>query len=218
MPDAGAPAEPPRAMLGAASPELGHLALSGGVGMVFVLPHATVAARLGTGAGTRVELRYRNLAAFGHEGRVRFGWGGAVSREIDVGVALRGSMMTLAEADGGLFGIDFSNLALGNDLEVGSDLLLTFNRGERANVTASIGPTWTLGGERYTGYRESSFAFDPAFRAVTGSIQGEWPMSTWLFARRLHFFLRLDGMVLLDAEIRPLGLLPTGTLGLAWSV
>jgi hypothetical protein len=43
-------------------------------------------------------------------------------------------------------------------------------------------------------------------------------MSTWLFARRLHFFLRLDGMVLLDAEIRPLGLLPTGTLGLAWSV
>lgn len=201
------------AYLGARGPAAGQVVLQGGLGLAFILPQVSLAARAGTGAGGSVELRYRNLAAFGHEGRLRLGWGAAVTPAVDVGLAFRTSYMSLAQADGGLIGIQFSNLALGNDWEMGNDLLVTWNREGLAHVTASVGPNWSLGGLRYVTYRERELTFDPSFRSIDAAIQGEWALS-----RSLHVLLRLDAMFLVDSEIVPIGFLPTGTLGLGWRV
>src|SRR6185436_1385492 len=115
---------PGRALLGAAGPAAGDVVLSAGAGLVFVLPYATLSGRIGTGYGTSVELRYKNVAVFGHEGRVRLGWGAEIAGGLDLGIAVRGSYMSLAQAGDGTFGIQFANLGLGNDVEVGNDLLV----------------------------------------------------------------------------------------------
>ena len=52
----------------------------------------------------------------------------------------------MAQADIGLIGIQFSDLAIGNDWLVGGDLSLTWLRPGHAHITASVGPTFTLGG------------------------------------------------------------------------
>jgi hypothetical protein len=220
-------AETDRAALGARAGRAGEVALVGSTGMVLVLPHVTAAGRVALGAGTGLELGYRNIAVFGQEGRARFGWGAPVSSRVDLGIALRTSMSTLAPADGGLFGIQFSNLPLANDWEIGSDAVVTIHRPGQAHVTASLGPTFTLGGIRYVDFKESAgFQFDPALRAMSGSVQGEWELT-----ESLHLVLRLDAMVLLGIEkddacveahqsdcsqIAPLGFLPTGSVGIAW--
>lgn len=212
-PSASSPNSTPTVRAGAIQPALGKIVVSGEAGMIFVLPHVTLGAMIGTGLGTSVELRYRNIAGAGHSGRLRLTWGTRISESFAYGVAARTSITSLAMADGGLVGIQFSNIAIGNDWDVGSDLMLTWIRPGNAHVTASIGPTWTLGGTRYTSFNESEFRMEPGIRSILASVQGEWEL--W---RTLNVFLRLDAAFLLGTEIRPLGYVPTGSVGFAWSV
>ena len=181
--------------------------------MVFILPHATLGMRLGTGFGTRVELVYRNLAALGHLGEARVGWGMLVADDVAVGAVARTSIMTLSQADGSVIGIQFSNLALGNDWEAGADLVVTWRRPGQAQVTAEFGTSWTLGGERYISFDESEFQYDVGWRSIDFALQGEWPI-------RVGFngFVRLDGMIITGEEIQPIGFLPTWTAGFAWQL
>jgi hypothetical protein len=207
-----APREP-RSYVGALGPPQGKFVVSGEAGMIFVLPTLSVAAVVGLGAGVSAEIRYRNLAVLGHAGKLRLAWGRRISRTLLYGVALRTSITSLAQADGGLIGIQFSNLAVGNDWLVGSDLSLTWLRPGSAHITASFGPTFTLGGLRYQSFDDRSFRVEPKIRAVTGSVQGEWEL--W---PRFNVFLRLDADVLLGTEIVPLGFIPTGVVGFGWSL
>ena len=212
---AGAAEPPPPEtgpLAGALSPKPGSFVINGGAGMVFALPHVTLGARLGSGFGTRVELVYRNLAAFGHMGEARIGWGTLVSRLLALGVVARTSIMTLSQADGSVIGIQFSDLALGNDWEAGGDLVLTWLRPGRAQVTAELGTTWTLGGERYVSFDEREFQYDTEWRSIDFALQVEW-----LVRAGLDGYVRLDGMILTRAEVRPLGFLPTWTAGVAWA-
>jgi hypothetical protein len=187
--------------------------LGGEAGMIFVLPTLSVSAAVGLGGGVRAELRYRNIAALGHAGSARLTWGGRITRGLAIGIAARTSITSLAQADIGLIGIQFSNLALGNDWLVGGDLALTWLRRGAAAVTASLGPTFTLGGVRYSTFDDHAFRFEPAIRAMSASVQGEWPIRP-----RLHLYLRLDGDVLLHTRTKPLGFIPTGVAGLGWAV
>lgn len=207
------PEGPSRAMLGAVGPERGRGLAHGSLGLALVLPQATAALRIGTGHGGSVEMRYKNTAALGHEGQFRLGWGAPVTRSVDIGIAYRTSISSLAQADGGLIGIDFSNLSIGNDWEMGNDVLVTWNRGELAHVTASIGPHWTLGGTRFSDFRDSSFELDPGFRSIATAVQGEWDVDV-----DLHLVLRLDATILLGTETVPLGFLPAGSMGLAYAI
>jgi hypothetical protein len=220
---AGSPAPPPEVkpsdakepnvMAGAQGPKAGRIVVSGEAGMIFVLPHFTLGAMIGTGAGTSVELRYRNIAGAGHSGRLRLAWGTRISEHLAYGVSARTSITSLAQADGGLIGIQFSNIAVGNDWDVGSDLVLTWIRPGNANVTFSVGPTWTLGGVRYSTFAESEFRIEPGLRSILASVQGEW-----VLRRTFNVFLRLDAAFLIGTEIVPLGYVPTGSVGFAWSV
>jgi hypothetical protein len=203
---------PERALLGAESPDAGRFVVLGGAGMVFMLPYATAGARLGLGAGTRVSLHYENLSGLGHTGGAHVGWGHRISRDIAVGALARTSIRTLAQADGGLIGIQFSNIALGNDWEAGGDAVLTWLRAEQAHLTFELGATTTLGGVRYQSFEDSSFVIEPAFRSIDFAIQGEWRLRP-----TFDVFVRLDGMVLVNADIMPLGFLPTATTGFAWA-
>jgi hypothetical protein len=203
----------PRSLVGAASPDAGHIYLAGEAGMIFILPHLTAGGIIGLGGGAAVELRYRNIAALGHNGRLRLAWGTKITDRLLYGISARTSITSLRLADAGLIGIQFSNLAIGNDWEVGSDISLTWLRPGDAHITVSLGPTWTLGGPRYTSFKEDEFLIEPGIRSIMGSVQGEWEMS-----QRLTFFLRLDAAVLLGAEIRPIGFIPTGAIGFGWSV
>lgn len=202
-----------RVFLGAESPKAGNLVVFGEAGMIFVLPHFTLGAMIGVGGGVAAELRYRNIAGAGHAGRFRVAWGTRINQNLAYGVAARTSITSLAMADGGLIGIEFSNIAIGNDWEVGSDLYLTWIRPGNAHITASLGPNWTLGGVRYAGFNEREFQFEPGFRSLLAAVQGEWAIRP-----RLHVILRLDAAFLLGTEIVPLGYIPTGTVGFGWSV
>lgn len=212
-PDRAAEGAAPRSVVGALPPRLGRVVLAGEAGMMFLLPHLTAGATLGTGAGTSLELRYRNIAAFGHSGRVRLAWGTSIGRGLAYGVAVRSAITSLAMADGGLIGIQFSNLAIGNDWEIGSDMLLTWLRPGAAHVTATLGPTFTLGGVRYTAFERSDFRIEPGWRAIAATIQGEWELSA-----RWNVFLKLDGTVLLGTDVQPIGYIPTGSVGLGWAL
>jgi hypothetical protein len=200
-------------MLGAQPPAAGRIVVAGEAGMIFVLPHLTIGAIVGTGAATAVELRYRNIAGAGHSGRLRLAWGTQITKTMAYGVSARTSITSLAVADGGLIGIQFSNIAIGNDWDVGSDLMLTWIRPGSAHVTASIGPTFTIGGTRYTSFEESEFRIEPGLRSLLLGVQGEWQLR-----KRLNVFLRLDAAILLGTEIVPLGYVPTGSVGFGWSV
>lgn len=198
---------------GAGTPGLGGLDLTGGAGMIFILPHITLGATLGLGGGAAVELRYRTIAALGHGGRLRFAWSTKVRDGLIYGVSARTSITSLKLADAGIIGIQFSNIAVGNDWEVGGDMALTWVRPGRAHVTASIGPTWTLGGIRYLGFDESEFRIEPGPRAIMLGVSGEWEVRS-----RVSMFLSLDGAILVGTEIMPIGFIPTGTVGFSWSV
>ena len=202
---------PPRALTGARGPDGGELVLSGATGMVFMIPHFTFAGRLGIALGSSLELRYRNLAAFGHAGRVRAAWGASIADDLELGADVWTSIMTLRQADGGLIGIRFSNIALGNDWELGGGAVLTWLRPGNAHVTLEVGPRWTLGGLRHTTFDDQEFQVDPELRSLDFSVQGEWQLT-----ERLNVLVRLDGLVLINAEIRPYGFLPTGSTGVAW--
>ena len=228
-----APPEPPperlnRALLGARGPRLGHVVPFGSLGVALILPQLTLGARVGLGAGFYGEAAYANLAVFGHQGRVRFGWGGAVGRRFELGLAAKSSFATLRLADKQLVGISFSALPLGNDWDVGQELALTWNRPGHAHVTTSVGPLFTLGGLRYDSFDEARFRFEPALRGVTAAVQGEW--SVWRIA---NVMLRLDALFLAGVErdracqaarqdhcqqLVPLGFVPTGTVGVAWGL
>ncbi|HZF55536.1 MAG TPA: hypothetical protein VE093_43280 [Polyangiaceae bacterium] len=202
-----------RALLGAESPRAGKIVVFGETGMIFVLPHFTAGAMIGVGGGALAELRYRNIAGAGQSGRFRVAWGTRIHEHLVYGVAARTSITSLGVADGGLIGIEFSNIAIGNDWEVGSDLYLTWIRPGNAHITASIGPNWTLGGVRYSSFNESEFRIEPGLRSVLAAVQGEWPIRP-----RLNVFLRLDAAFLIGTEIVPLGYIPTGSVGFGWSV
>lgn len=203
----------PHVRTGAATPALGKIQLFGEAGMIFVLPHLSAGAIVGLGGGTAVELRYRNIAALGHGGRLRFAWSTKVSKGLLYGISARTSITSLKLADTGIIGIQFSNIAVGNDWEVGGDMALTWVRPGHAHITASIGPTWTLGGIRYSSFNESAFQIEPGPRAMMLGVSGEWEMSP-----RWSIYLRLDGAILVGTEIMPIGFIPTGALGLTWSV
>lgn len=83
--------------------------------MIFILPHVTAGATLGLGGGAAVELRYRNIAALGHGGRLRFAWSRKINDGLIYRISARTSITSLRLADVGLIGIQFSNIAVGND-------------------------------------------------------------------------------------------------------
>lgn len=198
--------------LGAGAPAAGDLVFTIGAGGAILIPAGTVEARVGLGAGTSLELRYRNLAVVGHLGQARFTWGTPISSRLTFGLALHTGIGSLAQADGAKFGIDLSSLSLGNDWDVGHDLLLTWTRPHQAHVTWSLGPSYALAGPRYTTYDDKHFTWDARWQSVTASVIGEWEITP---SRR--FFLKLDALFLVKADVVPYGFLPTFTIGHAWS-
>ena len=211
-----APKPPPRAVggpkLGAAAPGAGDLVLTIGAGGAILIPQGTAEVRLGLGGSTSLELRYRNLAVLGHLGQARFTWATPVTSRLTFGLALRTGIGSLGGASGAKTGIDLSSLSLGNDWEVGHDLLLTWTRPHHAHVTWALGPTYALAGPRYTTYDNRAFKWDARWQSVSASVIGEWEITP---SRR--FFLRLDALFLVKAEVVPYGFLPTFTIGHAWS-
>src|SRR5882672_7159821 len=103
----------PRSLVGAMAPPFGGVVLSGEAGMIFVLPTLSVAANVGLGGGAGAEIRYRNIAGLGHAGRLRLALSKRIHRDLVVGVSVRSSITSLAQADIGLIGIQFSDLAIG---------------------------------------------------------------------------------------------------------
>lgn len=198
--------------LGAGAPGAGDLVVTIGAGGAILLPQGTLEARLGLGASTSVELRYRNLAVLGHLGSARFTWATRASAHLTFGLALRTGIGTLGGNSEAKTGIDIGSLSLGNDLDVGHDLVLTWTRPHQAHITWALGPTYALGGPRYQNYDEKAFRWDPRWQSVLGSVIGEWEITA---SRR--FFLRLDALFLVKAEVVPYGFLPTFTIGHAWS-
>lgn len=218
-----------QAVLGAAAPELGGFVLHGSLGAVLILPHLTAGVRAGLGAGFGVDVSYRNLAAFGHEGRLQLLFGVEVADGIDLGLVYQTAISSLELADDTVAGIQFSTLPLANDWTMGNRLALSVNRERGAHITVSAGLLFTLGGVRFIGFEEKAegFTFDPAARAIETSVQGEWEL--W---SNVNVFARLDAQFLLGIEkdeacqaarqnectqLVPFGFLPTGTLGLAWA-
>jgi hypothetical protein len=199
--------------LGAAAPPAGNLVATIGAGGALLLPQGTIEARVGLGAGTSVELRYRNLAGLGHLGQARFTWAVPVSSRVTFGLAVRTGIGfiggSVAEST---LGFDPSYLSLGNDWDVGQDMLVTWTRPHQAHVTWALGPTYALAGPRYTSYDDRKFTWDAHWQSVTATVIGEWEITE---SRR--FFLRLDGLFIVKEQIVPYGFLPTFTIGHAWS-
>jgi hypothetical protein len=204
--------EQPPPLAGALPLRAGELVLGGEAGMIIVLPTLDVSAAVGLGGGVGVEARYRNIAVLGHAGALRLSWGRRIAPSVALGLVARTSITSLAQADGGIIGIRFSNLAIGNDWLVGGDVALTWLRTRGAHVTATLGPTFTLGGVRYTSFTDHAFAIAPEIRAMSASVAGEWPLR-----RGFDVVLRLDADVLLHTEIMPLGFIPTSIVGFAWA-
>jgi len=199
--------------LGAQAPAAGDFVFTAGAGAAILIPAATLEARAGLGAGTSLEVRYRNLFIVGHLGQVRFTWATPISSRFTFGLAARTQIGSLGAGIGeAKTGIDLTSLSLGNDWEVGHDLLLTWTRPHQAHVTWAVGPTYALAGPRYKNYDEKSFQWDARWQSITASCLGEWELSP---SRR--FFVRLDAMFMVVADIVPYGFLPTFTLGHAWS-
>ena len=198
--------------LGANAPSAGNLVLTMGAGSSILIPHVTFEARVGLGASTSIELRYRNLGVLAHFGQARFTWATPVSSRLTFGLAVRTGIGTLGGDRGTTLGIDLSSLSLGNDWEVGQDMLLTWTRPHQAHVTWALGPTYALAGPRYTNYFEPEYKWDPRWQSVNASVTGEWEITE---SRR--FFLRLDALFIVKAGVVPYGFLPTFTIGHAWS-
>ena len=198
--------------LGARAPAAGDFVFTIGAGAAILLPAGTAEARVGLGGGTSLELRYRNLAVVGHLARARFTWATPVSSTLTFGLALNTGVGSLAQADGAKFGIDLSSLSLGNDWDVGHELVLTWTRPHQAHVTWSLGPNYALAGPRYSTYDDRSWEWDARWQSVTATVIGEWEIT-----RARRFFLRLDALFLIKADTVPYGFLPTFTIGHAWS-
>ena len=196
-------------------PEAGAMLISVGAGAVVLFPHAELGLRVGVGKGAGLDVLYRNYAILGHGGEVRLGYNRPVrvelaSGHLALGGRLRTAINTQIWADG-IFGIEFSSVPLGNDWEIGGDVVAVWARPGRADITAQLGTTWTLGGVRYLTYDTRSFQIDPGWRSIDFTVQGQW---RWT-ARRDIFF-RLHGTVLTRGETRPIGFLPTGLAGFVW--
>lgn len=215
-----------RPLLGARAEE-GDVVIHGAGGLAMILPHLTLAARVGVGAGFGAEIGYRNLALFGQEGRVRLGWGARATDWLTIGVAARSSISTLSLANGNVVGIELSNVPLGNDWEIGEDVVATIDGPGGLFLTAAVGPTFTLGGLRSTSYEQYEFRIDPALRGVLASGLVEWGI--W---RRANVFLRFDALFLAGVEtddacvaarqedcgqLVPIGFLPSASIGIAWA-
>jgi len=199
--------------LGAPAPAAGHFVITGGGGLALVIPQLTVEGRVGLGANTSLELRYRNLAVLGHTGQARFTWAVPITARWAIGLAARTQIGSIGEGIEVKTGIDTTSFSLGNDWEVGQDIIVTWSRPGQAHVTWSLGPTYALAGPRYIDYDEKKFQWDARWQSVLASVIGEWSLSS---TRRL--FLRLDALFLVKADIVPYGFLPTFTAGHAWSI
>jgi hypothetical protein len=199
--------------LGANAPAAGDFVFTAGAGAAILIPAATFEARLGLGKNTSLEARYRNLAIIGHLGQMRFTWATPISPRFTFGLAARTGIGSLGAGIGeAKTGIDLASLSLGNDWEVGQDMIVTWTRPHQAHVTWSVGPTYALAGPRYRNYDEQSFQWDARWQSITASVLGEWELTA---SRR--FFLRLDALFMVKADIVPYGFLPTFTIGHAWS-
>lgn len=183
-----------------------------GGGVVTVIPHLSLSARVGLGGRARAELRYRTLAGLGHGGQLRLGWGHELGGKVVLGFDVRTAISTLALADG-ILGVQFSGLSVGNDWLVGGDFRATWIRPERAQLSVLAGTTASMGGVRYRSYEERGFEIDPGHHSVDLGVMGEWVRSP-----RRRLFLRLDGTLLTSTQIIPLGFLTTGTVGAAWGL
>lgn len=198
--------------LGAMAPAAGDFVFTLGAGNAILLPAVTTEVRLGLGRSTSLELRYRNLAVLGHLGQARFTWATPISSRLTFGLAARTGIGSLAQGDGEKVGIDLSSLSLGNDWEVGHDMLVTWTRPHMAHVTWSLGNTYALAGPRYKNYYEREFKWDARWQSVNASVIGEWEIT-----KSRRFFLRLDALFVVKADVVPYGFLPTFTIGHAWS-
>ena len=198
--------------LGAAAPSAGNLVLTLGAGSAILIPQGTITARIGLGASTSLELRYRSLSLAGHLGQARFTWATPMTSRLTFGLALRTGIGTFAGINEQTIGIDLTNLSIANDWEVGHDMLLTWTRPHQAHITWAFGPTYALAGPRFTTYYDREFKWDARLQSVTASVTGEWEVTE---TRR--FFLRLDAVFLIKADVVPYGFLPTFTIGHAWS-
>lgn len=196
--------------LGAVGPELGDTELELGGGVLFILPHGSIAARTGTGGGSSLELRYTNVGGLGHSADARIGWGARVNPGLSLGAALRTGVATLEEAED-IAGIAWNNLAVGNDWIAGADFVATWRRAHEAEITLSLGATMTVGGQRYRTFFEAEYAFDPELRGLDAAVQGTWPLRPGKL-----LFIRLHGWVPLHTELIPLGFLPTASGGVSW--
>lgn len=208
-----APAANAGPKLGAAAPSAGDLVATIGGGVALVIPQGTFEARLGLGGSTSLEVRYRNLAVIGHTGQMRFTWSTPISSRFTFGLAARTGIGSIGGGFGeAKVGIDLTSISLGNDWEVGHDMLVTWTRPGYAHVTWMLGPTYALAGPRYKNFDERAFTWDARWQSVSASVIGEWELT-----KTRRFFLRLDALFLIKAEIVPYGFLPTFTLGHAWS-
>jgi hypothetical protein len=199
--------------LGAGAPAAGDLVFTMGAGAAILIPHATFETRVGLGRNTSFELRYRNLAVLGHWGQARFTWATPISSRFTFGLGVRTGIGSIGGGFGeAKTGIDLTSLSLGNDWEVGHDMIVTWTRPRHAHITWAIGPNYALAGPRYTNYDDKKFTWDARLQSVTASVTGEWEITP---SRR--FFLRLDALFLIKADIVPYGFLPTFTIGHAWS-
>lgn len=208
-----APAEVGGPKLGAGAPKAGDFVFTIGGGTSLLIPQGTFEGRVGLGANTSLELRYRNLAILGHTGEFLFTWAFPIDSRFTFGLAFTTGIGSIGSGIEAKTGIDLTSLSLGNDWVVGQEMRLTWTRPHQAHVTWAIGPSYALAGPRYYDYEDKKFQWDARWQSVTASVLGEWELTT-----KRRFFLRLDALVLVKADIVPYGFLPTFTFGHAWSM
>ena len=91
-------------------------------------------------------------------------------------------------------------------------MLLTWTRPHQAHVTWSSGRRTRSPARATRTTTTSTSQWDARWQSVTASVIGEWE-----FTPSRRFFLRLDALFLVKADVVPYGFLPTFTIGHAWS-
>ena len=104
-------------------PTGGDVDLSVSSGAFLMFPHGTIAARVGLGDSVHVAVRYRTVTLLNHSARAAVGTTHSVGRNLLLGALLRTEINNTSLADG-IYGIEFSSVALGNDWEAGVDAQL----------------------------------------------------------------------------------------------
>lgn len=203
------PVDAPRR--GAVAPAMGERRVTAAGGLLFAFPYGLASATVGTGFGTSVTAAFESLAVLGWSASGRIGW----ATGLEGGWALGGSAFVeraSLSASNGLFGIEFQNMALGNDWIAGGEVMATIDRERGADLTFGLGVSWTLGGPRYLDFDRVETQWDPGLRNVFASVSGEW-----ILTERASLFIELEALVPLHTDLVPLGYLPTASSGITWS-